>query len=116
MLEHIKESLALMNDIMDNLVNTDMWNKILLSDPMILQADAEFTAKVDTLQEGAEWEQLDEVKNSALYLNNALISAAILYGMRISQAIQEVTANSDTITALSQYVLDKMAKREGGST
>lgn len=110
-MEHLKESLALIDDVMDRLVDTDMWNKILMSDPMIMQADAQFTAKVDALQGAAEWKQLDELKNSAQHLNNTLVSAAILYGMRVSQAIREVTASPDTITELSQFVLNRMAKK-----
>lgn len=109
----MKENLEIVDDIMDRVTQTDFWNNIQLTNPMIQEADEQLEAQLTQLDGIISNRQIDEIRSHAWYLVNAFTYPAILYGMRVTQAIQEVALDSNS---LSQYIMDRVAKHRGGVT
>ncbi|WP_300685480.1 hypothetical protein [Acutalibacter sp. 1XD8-36] len=107
----MKENLKIMDDIMDRVTQTDFWNNIQLTNPMIKEADKQFSALLDKLKETAPEDLIEKARDAAWEMSSAFCYPAILYGMRVAQAIQEAALDPN---ALSQYILDRTAKRNGG--
>lgn len=107
-MDHMKDSIDIMDDIMNYVSQTDFWNNIQLTDPMIQNADEELTAQLAKLKGIVPDGQIENLRSRAWYLVNAFTYPAILYGMRVAQAIQDVTADP---AALSQRILDRVAAR-----
>lgn len=107
----MKDSVAIMDDIMDRVTQTEMWNDIQMADPMIKDAEAELTRQLDALDGIISDKRIEDIRAAAWGLANATDYPAILYGMRVAQAIQDVTANP---VLLSQCILDRVKKRKGG--
>ena len=107
----MKENLEIVDAILDCVTQTDFWNHILLTNPMIKEADDELSALLDKLKATSLENLVEEVRDAAWELSNAFCYPAILYGMRVAQAIQEVALDPN---ALSQYIMDRVVKyREG---
>lgn len=107
----MKENLEIVDDIMDRVTQTDFWNNIQLTNPMIQEADEQLEAQLTQLDGIISNRQIDEIRSHAWYLVNAFTYPAILYGMRVTQAIQEVALDPNS---LSQYIMDRVAKLRGG--
>lgn len=107
----MKENLEIVDNVMDRVTQTDFWNRIQLTNPMIKEADDQLSALLDKLKATSPENLVEEVRDAAWGLSNAFCYPAILYGMRVAQAIQEVALDPN---ALSQYIMDRVAKRRGG--
>ena len=86
----MKENLEIVDAILDCVTQTDFWNHIQLTNPMIKEADDELSALLDKLKATSLENLVEEVRDAAWELSNAFCYPAILYGMRVAQAIQEV--------------------------
>ena len=107
----MKENLEIVDAILDCVTQTDFWNHIQLTNPLIKDADDELSALLDKLKATSLENLVEEVRDAAWELSNAFCYPAILYGMRVAQAIQEVALDPN---ALSQYIMDRVVKyREG---
>lgn len=107
----MKDSVAIMDTIMDHMTQTEMWNYILITDPLIQDAEKELNSNLEALEGLVSDKQIESLRAAAWGLSTATDYPAILYGMRVAQAIQEVTANP---ALLSQCILDRVVKcREG---
>ncbi len=102
----MKENLEIVDDIMDRVTQTDFWNNIQLTNPMIKDADNQLSTLLDKLKATSPEDLVEEVRDAACGLSNAFCYPAILYGMRVTQAIQEVTLDPN---ALSQHIMDRVA-------
>lgn len=109
----IKDSVAIMDDIMDRVTQTEVWNDIQMADPLIKDAETELTRQLDALDGLVPEKQIEDIRAAAWGLANATDYPAILYGMRVAQAIQDVTANP---ALLSQCILDRVKKCREGRT
>lgn len=107
----MKDSLKIMDDIMNGVIQTEMWVTIQQTDPMIKEAESKLEASLNKLKGTPQEELIEELFDAALNLTSAFDYPAILYGMRIAQAIQEVTSDP---TALSQHIMDRVANHRGG--
>lgn len=110
----MKDSVAIMDDLMDRVTQTEVWNDIQMADPLIKDAEAELTRQLDALDalDGLiSDKRIEDIRAAAWGLANATDYPAILYGMRVAQAIQDVTANP---ALLSQCILDRVKKCRGG--
>lgn len=110
MVNLMKDSVAIMDDIMDRVSQTEVWNAIQSADPLIKDAEAELTRNLDALDGIISDKQIEDLRAAAWGLANATDYPAILYGMRVAQAIQDVTFNP---AALSQCILDRVRKCRG---
>lgn len=105
----MKEDLELMYELMNGITQTDTWTKIQHTDPMVKEAMSAFDASLDKLKGTAQEDLIDELYEAAIDLACAFDYPAILYGMRVAQTIQNVTANP---IALSQHLMDRAVKYE----
>lgn len=80
---------------------------------MIKEADNHLSELLERLKNTAEEDLLDPIQIAARGLVNAFMYPAILYGMRVAQAIQEVALDPN---ALSQHIMDRVAKSKEGRT
>lgn len=109
----MKDSAALMDDIMDQVSQTEMWNNILMTDPLIQDAEKELNSNLKALEGIVSDKQIEDLRAAAWGLSNATDYLALLYGMRVAQAIQEVSASP---ASLSQCILDRVVKCREGRT
>ena len=89
---------------MDAIEDNDMWDQIMQTDPMIQRAEqARYEAEKEAaaILPRALFNRLSEATTS---VESAKITAAILYGMRVSMAISTATTKQ---TAFSRHVLDR---------
>lgn len=107
----MKDSVAIMDDIMDHVTQTEIWNHILMTDPLIQDAEKELNSNLEALEGVVSDKQIEDLRAAAWGLASATDYPAILYGMRVAQAIQEVSANP---AALSQCILDRVVKHREG--
>lgn len=109
----MKDSVAFMDDIMDHVTQTEMWNNILMTDPLIQDAEKELNSNLEALEGIVSDKQIEDLRAAAWGLSSATDYPAILYGMRVAQAIQEVSSNP---APLSQCILDRVIKCREGKT
>lgn len=105
MMSDTATSFAIMDKLMDAIEDNDMWDQIMQTDPMIQRAEqARYAAEKEAaaILPRDLFNRLSEATTSA---ESARITAAILYGMRVSMAISTATTNQ---VDFSQYVLDRM--------
>lgn len=101
-------SFAIMDSLMDAIVCSDVWNQIQQSDPMIQQAEqARYAAEKEAaaILPRDLFQRLSEATTS---VESATVTAAILYGMRVSAAISTATLHQ---TEFSQHILDRTNKK-----
>ena len=87
----MKDSVAIMDDIMNYVIQ---------------DAEEELNGCLEALDGIIPSKQIEDLRSAAWGLSNATDYPAILYGMRVAQAIQDVTANP---APLSQCILDRVA-------
>ena len=104
----MKENLEIVDDIMDQVTQTDFWDSIQRTNPMIKEADDHLSALLNKLKATSSENLVEKVRAATWELSNAFCYPAILYGMRVAQALQEVTLDPN---ALSQYIMDRVAAR-----
>lgn len=105
----MKDSLKIMDDIMPHVTQTEMWSSIQRSDPMGKDAETKLNCKLNKLRSHVSEDLIEEIQDAAWGLTSAFEYSAILYGIRVALAIQEVATNPK---ALSQYILDRINKRD----
>lgn len=101
-------SFAIMDGLMDAIECNDVWNQIQQADPMIQQAEQ---ARYEVEQEAAAILPRDlanRLSEATTSVESAMVTAAILYGMRVSAAISAATANQ---VDFSRYILDRTNKK-----
>lgn len=101
-------SFAIMDSLMDAIECNNVWNQIQQADPMIQRAEQ---ARYEAEKEAAAILPRDlanRLSEATTSVESALVTAAILYGMRVSAAISAATANQ---VDFSQYILDRTDKK-----
>lgn len=109
-LNPMKDCLAIMDEVLGAITQTEIWNNIQLTNPAILAADKQFNDELAKLSDSISKQSILAIESAAIGLTNAFTDAAILYGLQVAIAIQEVTANPNT---LAQYIMDRVAARNG---
>ncbi len=94
-------NLAIMDDIMDRVTQTEEWNRIQLEDPAIAKAEREAEELYNNLDRKGQ----DRAQSLLASLACAYSCVAILYGMRVAEAIRETVADP---CAFSQYILKRL--------
>ena len=96
-------SFAIMDGLMDAIVCNDVWTQIQQSDPMIQQAEQARYAAEKEAAAILPRDLFNRLSEATTIVESATVTAAILYGMRVSVAISAATANQ---ADFSQYILD----------
>lgn len=107
----MKENLEIVDDIMDQVTQTDFWDSIQRTNPMIKEADDHLSALLNKLKATSSENLVEKVRAAAWELSNAFCYPAILYGMRVAQALQEVTL--DPIGAIAYLRELAQAEKDG---
>lgn len=103
---------AIMDSLMDAIECNDVWNQIQQSDPMIQQAEQARYAAEKEAAAILPKDLFKRLSGATTIVESATVTAAILYGMRVSAAIHTATANQ---ADFSQHILDRINKKAGGA-
>lgn len=101
------EALGIVKEMMSEIGQTDAWIQTQLTDPRILAADDNLRRVAAST--GITKAQYNAIEEAACASINAYIDAAILYGIRVAQAIQYATQNP---AEYGRYVLNRMNTKE----
>ncbi len=105
-------SFAIMDSLMDTIECNDVWNHIQQTDPMIQRAEqARYTAEKEAAAILPR-DLFDRLSEATTSVESAMVTAAILYGMRVSAAISTATVRQ---VEFSQYILDRTNQQKGGT-
>ena len=95
----------IMDDIMNGITQTDVWERIQQEDPMILKAEARLEKALERVEGLIPRDLYAELSDAASGTLSAMGDAGILYGMHVVFAMQDVAARP---ADLSRHVLDRM--------
>lgn len=101
------EALGIVKEMMSEIGQTDAWEQTQLTDPRILAADDNLRRAAAST--GISKAQYNAIEEATYALINAYSDAAILYGIRVAQAIQYATQNP---AEYGRYVLNRMNAKE----
>lgn len=99
-------SFAIMDSLMDAIECNDVWNQIQQTDPMIQQAERARYAAEKEAAAILPRDLANRLSEATTSVESAMVTAAILYGMRVSAAISTATAHQ---AEFSQHILDRSA-------
>lgn len=99
------KNLALMDDIMGCITQSDEWFEILLHDPAIVAADSRWETAIERAKALIPDELYDELHDSHEAKASAVGDAGILFGIHVADAIRDVVSRP---TDLSRYVLKRI--------
>lgn len=105
MMSDTAASFVIMDKLMDAIEDNDTWDQIMQTAPMIQRAEQ---ARYEAEKEAAAIlprDLFNRLSETTTNVESARITAAILYGMRVSMAISTATTNQ---VDFSRYVLDRM--------
>lgn len=86
------KNVRIMDELMQAVVQTDEWEDIQENDPEIKQADRELVSTLQELKKVVPPELYFKIERVAYEYSNAVEYAAMLYGIRIANAIRDVSA------------------------
>ena len=101
------KNVRLMDDLMQAIVQTEEWESIQENDPEIKRSDRQL---VSTLQEVSGFiprEMYIKIEEAVYGYSNAVSNAAMLYGMRVLEAIRDVSARP---CDLSRHVMERTGR------
>lgn len=101
-------NVQIMDDIMNGITQTDVWERIKQEDPMILKAEAQLEKALERVEGLIPRDLYAELSDAASGALSAMGDAGILYGMHVVFAMQDVAARP---ADLSRHVLDRMEKK-----
>ena len=98
---------ALMDDLMDGITQTDLWNQIQQTDPMLLEADKQLDDALAAVKTKCTDEELKAISDAASAYGTALDYAAIMYGIHVADTIRSVCANPSDVT---RYIMQRTGR------
>lgn len=87
MMSDTAASFAIMDGLMDAIECNDVWNQIQQTDPMIQQAEQARYAAEKEAAAILPRDLFNRLSEATTSIESAMVTAAILYGMRVSAAI-----------------------------
>ena len=102
----MKKSCEIMRDIMGAIVETEEWNRIQFSDPVIQRAEDEFRS---LLKQVDSPEVETKLSDACTALISAFADAATLYGIQVANAIRDI---ADDPCVLSRFYMERAEAAE----
>jgi len=102
------DDLTIMDDLFGAIVSTDAWDKEQRQNPEIIAAWKEMEGELDCIRGFVPDKTINRLYDAVNTCYTASFTAAILYGMRVSNIIRDVFARPSD---LSQFILDRIAKQ-----
>lgn len=96
------KNLALMNDIMGVVTQSDEWQEIQLRDPTIIAAEARFSAVMEQAKAVIPGELYSELSDAHTAAILAIGDVGVLFGIHVADVIRDVAARP---ADLSRYAL-----------
>lgn len=96
------KNLALMNDIMGAVTQTEEWQEIQMCDPAIVAAEARFSAAMEQAKAAIPGELYSELSDAHTAAILAIGDVGVLFGIHVADAIRDVAARP---LDLSRYAL-----------
>lgn len=93
-------------DIMEHIMQTEVWDEIEKSNPMIDASAKRLNALLDNLRGPISDEIVETISDDVFNYVTATAESAVLYGIQVANALNEIIANP---AAYSQNVLQKNA-------
>lgn len=103
------KNVELMDELMGTVVQTKVWIKEQQENPEILAADKQLEEALGAIKGIVPNNVIVQITDAAWGYASAFENAAILYGLRVADAIHDIAARPSD---LSQYILDRVAKRQ----
>ena len=94
-------------DIMEHIMQTEVWEQIEKNNPMIDTSSRRLHALLNNLRGQLSDEIVETIFNDIFNYVTATAESAVLYGIQVANALNEIIANP---AAYSQNVLQKNAK------
>lgn len=101
----------LAKQIMQALRQTDEWDRIWREDPGIQQAKAQLEAVMERADLKIPGQLMDDLWSAVYGLTSASENAAMLYGIRVMEAIHSVAANP---MEFSRYAFERRTEARHG--
>ncbi len=93
-------------DIMEHIMQTEVWEQIEKNNPMIDTSSRRLHALLDNLRGPISDEIVETISDDVFNYVTATAESAVLYGIQVANALNEIIANP---AAYSQNVLQKNA-------
>ncbi len=103
--------LAIMDNLIGTIVNSDAWDQEQLQNPEIQTAEKALEKELDQIRGLVSDKVIGRIEDAAFGYSNAFSTAAILYGIRVANIIRDVSACPSD---LSQFILDRIDRQKGG--
>ena len=101
--------MALMDDLMGTITQTDEWEERQMTDPQIKDAEKELKLVLRNISHLIPYEIYCALEDCANHMASVYADAGILYGMQVANAIHTAVSNPN---ALSQHILNRIAARK----
>ena len=99
-----KNQMGIVRELMFSIVETSEWEQIERTDPMICESERRFEEIKQRIIGQLSIDDENDLFNGMQGVVRAYVNAAILYGMKVSDALREAVARPATF---SQYDLDR---------
>ena len=100
------KNVKLMDEMMDSIAQSEEWNRIQLTDPMVQDATQQPEACIDRI--GLSEDDANELFAAASDYAYSTGLSAILYGIHVADAIRDVAARP---VDLSRYIMKRVEAR-----
>lgn len=104
----MSRNIALMDDLLSGITQTDTWKDVQLQNPEILAADKVLAEALEKLRGVAPEEVINQIIDAAYAYASSFETAAILYGVHVADTLRDCSAHSEEV---SQFILDRMVSR-----
>lgn len=105
----MSENVEIIHSIMDGILQTEKWEKILMEDPQIAAAESQLRAAMEAVSAQVPKAVRGELESAIVWTQNAFVDAAVLYGISVAQTIQTFASSPAGYTA---YVLNCIRESE----
>lgn len=84
----MSENVEIIHNVMDGILQTEKWEKILTEDPQIAAAEDKLRAVMEAVSARVPKAVRGELESAIVWTQNAFVDAAVLYGISVAQTIQ----------------------------
>lgn len=95
----MSENVEIIRSVMDGILQTDKWEKILMEDPQIMAAESQLRAVMEAVSARVPKKVRGELESAIVWTQNAFVDAAVLYGINVAQTIQTFASSPSGYTA-----------------
>lgn len=101
------KNVQLVDELMQSIGQTDVWQDELANNPMIQQSEKELSAVMEKIRQYAPKELADQLSDTVSENIVAYEWPAILYGMRVVYAIEDVSRRPSD---LSRFLMQRTGR------